>query len=93
MTWPDPDEADSSTSPPADDEGRHGNCACCREFHLLSRVDIPALHWYADVCEFCAALGNGELAWQLGGLDEDGRFGYQLPLDPLRGPAEVLTQA
>jgi hypothetical protein len=50
---------------------------------LLTRVEIPALHWYADVCEFCAALGDAELAWRLGGLTEDGKFGYELPPDPL----------
>jgi hypothetical protein len=86
VTWPDPDEGVDSTCPPDEDEGRPGYCACCRQFHLLTRVEIPALHWYADVCEFCAALGEGELAWRLGGLNEDGRFGYELPPDPLHPP-------
>lgn len=77
-------EAVNSTRQPADDAGSPGYCACCREFHLLTRVQIPALHWYADVCLYCAALGDRELAWRLGGLTEDGKFGYELPADPLR---------
>jgi hypothetical protein len=83
VTPPDPDEVVNSAHPPSDDEQGPGYCACCHEFHLLTRVEIPALHWYADVCEFCAALGDAELAWRLGGLTEDGRFGYELPPDPL----------
>lgn len=77
-------EAVNSTCRPTDDAGSPGYCACCREFHMLTRVQIPALHWYADVCQNCAALGDRELAWRLGGLTEDGKFGYELPPDPLR---------
>lgn len=75
-------KAVSPARPSADNEGSPGYCACCGKFLWLTRVQIPALHWYADVCNDCAALGEKELAWRLGGLTEDGKFGYELPPDP-----------
>ena len=59
------------------DDGEPGYCACCREFHLLRRVETPELPMPVDVCQYCAALGPATLAWRITGLNEDGSFGYQ----------------
>ena len=65
-------------------DGEPGYCGCCREFHLLRRVEIPQLEQTLDVCRPCAALGPAGLAFQIAGLNEDGSFGYenQLPANP-----------
>jgi hypothetical protein len=62
------------------DEGEPGYCACCREFHLLRRVEIAQLSQPVDVCQYCAALGPAGLALRIAGLNEDGSFGYEDPL-------------
>jgi hypothetical protein len=66
----------------ADDvvDGEPGYCGCCREFHLLRRVEIPQLEQTLDVCRPCATLGPAGLAFQIAGLNEDGSFGYEDPL-------------
>ena len=61
-------------------DGDPGYCRCCREFHLLRRVQIPQLEQTVDVCRPCAALGPGGLAFQMAGLNDDGTFGYEDPL-------------
>jgi hypothetical protein len=61
------------------DDGEPGYCACCREFHLLRRVEIPQLTQPVDVCQYCAALGSAGLALRIAGLNEDGSFGYEDP--------------
>lgn len=76
--------------PASDDEERLGYCASCREFHLLTRTEIPALDRYADVCQNCAGLGDEGLAWRLGGMIEDGKFGYEVPPDALHAPRKRL---
>jgi hypothetical protein len=67
---------------PTDDaiEGDPGYCQCCREFHLLRRVEIPQLEQTVDVCRPCASLGPGGLALQMAGLRDDGTFAYEDPL-------------
>jgi hypothetical protein len=59
-----------------DPGGIPGYCRCCRGYHLLARVEIPALSQPVDVCRFCEALGSAELAWRIGGVTENG-FGYE----------------
>lgn len=67
------------------DDAQPGYCRCCRGFHLLSRRDIPALPVPVDICRFCADLGDGEVAWRIAGVTEDG-FGLdELGLPPMRG--------
>ena len=61
-------------------DGDPGYCQCCREFHLLRRVEIPQLEQTVDVCRPCAALGPSGLAFQMAGLNDDGTFGYEDPL-------------
>ena len=56
-------------------DGEPGYCACCRDFHLLYRHRAKGLDQPADVCRECIALGDGELAWRLAGVTEDG-YGY-----------------
>jgi hypothetical protein len=58
-------------------DGEPGYCACCRQFHLLRRVEVPELPLPVDVCQYCEGLGPKGLAWQIAGLNEDGTFGYQ----------------
>jgi hypothetical protein len=68
-------------------DGEPGYCQCCREFHLLRRVEIPQLEQTVNVCRPCASLGAGGLAFQMAGLNEDGTFGYEDPLPANRpGP-------
>jgi hypothetical protein len=61
-------------------EGEPGYCGCCREFHLLRRVQIPQLEQPVDVCQYCEALGPAGLALRIAGLNEDGSFVYEDPL-------------
>jgi hypothetical protein len=70
--------ADGATDDATD--GDPGYCQCCREFHLLRRVEIPQLEQTVNVCRPCAALGPGGLAFQMAGLNDDGTFGYEDPL-------------
>ena len=74
--------ADGATDDATD--GEPGYCQCCREFHLLRRVEIPQLEQTVNVCRPCAALGPGGLAFQMAGLNEDGTFGYEDPLPAAR---------
>ena len=74
--------ADGATDGASD--GEPGYCQCCREFHLLRRVEIPQLEQTVDVCRPCAALGPGGLAFQMAGLYDDGTFGYEIDSDYLR---------
>jgi hypothetical protein len=60
-----------------DGDGEPGYCACCRQFHLLRRVEVPELPQPVDVCQYCEALGPQGLAWQIAGVNEDGTFGYE----------------
>jgi hypothetical protein len=58
-------------------DGEPGYCSCCREFHLLRRVEVQELPQPVDVCQYCEALGAEGLAWRIAGLNQDGTFGYE----------------
>lgn len=62
-------------------DGEPGYCACCRGFHLLYRRTVRNLDQPADICRECIALGDGEVAWRMAGVTEDG-FGYEADLPP-----------
>jgi hypothetical protein len=74
------------------DDGEPGYCACCREFHLLRRAEIPELAQPVDVCQYCDALGPATLAWRIAGLNEGGSFGYEDAPPTVAPPRRTIGQ-
>ena len=51
-----------------------GYCEACREFCLLTAVEVPAIGAEVMACRNCAAMGPVNLAWQVAGIGENGEF-------------------
>ena len=69
-----------------------GYCDCCRQFHLLKHHEVPALDQAVSICRYCADLGDLEIAWRIGGICEDGSYGYEHAPDRLKRPGRRMRR-